>query len=359
MSCNNVSDASDPRDVQICEEVRAQKISVLEKRIYESAKDAIKRMNTALDFAKKQCVTELWKSLPTELNFDRAVEAKNVTYNEHGLEIGVIGLKGIRHTMEDEHLVTLMPLKINGKKVTVPVFGVFDGHLGSKCSNFVSHNAERILKEKIEFYNRNGFTPHGILSALKMAMVYLDIEYNNTSKDKDGTTAAMALIMNGYVYVVNTGDSRTILQNDSKSLRLSEDATASNPRFVKSVKKRGGVVVNYSGIFNGPRIAHNDYYFLEPARTIGDSIFKGAVSPRPKVSYYPLKKIEKGNATLVLACDGLFDVASTSQVCSAVRFNRKRSAADLAAGLAQTAIDVGSKDNVSVIVVKIQDKEHH
>jgi serine/threonine protein phosphatase PrpC len=56
---------------------------------------------------------------------------------------------------------------------------------------------------------------------------------------------------------------------------------------------------------------------------------------------------------LILACDGIYDVASTVQIAQASIENRHLSAQDLAGHLVFSAFTSGSFDNLSVLVVKL------
>lgn len=73
------------------------------------------------------------------------------------------------------------------------------------------------------------------------------------------------------------------------------------------------------------------------------------VSPNPKITSYPLDF-----EYLVLACDGLYDVATTDEVGQAVKtmHDKGETAELMAKRLVYSALQRGSRDNVSVIVVK-------
>lgn len=93
---------------------------------------------------------------------------------------------------------------------------------------------------------------------------------------------------------------------------------------------------------------------LAVARSIGDKHIGPAVSPRPKVTLLPLRHVPNG-AHLVLACDGLFDVASSQQVAEAVVYVASKATqnevADIAEALVAASLVAGSTDNVSTVVV--------
>ncbi len=88
------------------------------------------------------------------------------------------------------------------------------------------------------------------------------------------------------------------------------------------------------------------------ARALGDAEIQG-VSARPKITKKPLSSIEE-ESHLVLTCDGVFDVASTKQIVSAVHEHKQESAKTLAEEIVASAYLTGSTDNISALVVKIK-----
>ena len=88
---------------------------------------------------------------------------------------------------------------------------------------------------------------------------------------------------------------------------------------------------------------------LGTSRGIGDAYLKGCVIPNPEVR---AQELRPGDDFLVVATDGLWDVMSTSEVCTvALQAGDARSAAR---ALSDAAIARGSEDNVSVVVVDLR-----
>ena len=128
----------------------------------------------------------------------------------------------------------------------------------------------------LESNNQDGLTEEGIFKALHECFRKLDENYTGP----DGTTATVALLLDGKVWVANVGDSRTILVKDGKAIQASEDAKPTMARYKKKIEKLGGEV-----IFN--RV--NGY--LAVARAIGDKSVIGTtgqccVSPSPIITTY-------------------------------------------------------------------------
>lgn len=251
-----------------------------------------------------------------------------------GHDVGVCHFIGRRPTMEDEHLTTSFNLNVGGRAYPVQLFGIFDGHGGGQASRYVRDNLERELHETLNEFCAGGLTDEAIWNALKITFVRLKEEFNER---QSGTTATVAIILDGKLWNANVGDSRTILDN---GIQLSEDAKPTDPRYRQGIENRGGMV-----FFN--RVNGN----LAVARAVGDHNV-GAISARPKITVYPLSMIPRGSH-LILTCDGIYDVSSTRQVAAAVRAHRNQSAAELAKNIVYSAYEANSRDNLSALVVKL------
>jgi len=94
-------------------------------------------------------------------------------------------------------------------------------------------------------------------------------------------------------------------------------------------------------------------YLINPSmgliRAVGDVIFN--LSARPKIT-----RVDRVDGDyLVLGCDGLWDVATTDEVGAAVRemITQGLTESEIAEQLTKAALEHESKDNVSVMVVKL------
>lgn len=253
-----------------------------------------------------------------------------------GLDVGVCHFIGRRLEMEDEHIAEEFHVMIGGQIFSGKLFGVFDGHGGSEAAGFLKNNLKAKLEEKLEAFNRAGISDEGIWNALKLTFVELNREFNQNS----GSTATVAMIFQGNIWTANLGDSRTILQNGEEILQLSQDANPDDARYAHGIENRGGEVIDVRGV-------HRVNGIMAVARSLGDRICNGAMSARPKITKCPLRP----NSRLILACDGVYDVASTRQVGAAARLNV--SCAQLAQNIVTSAYNAGSRDNLSAMVINL------
>lgn len=262
----------------------------------------------------------------------------------NGNQVGVGYCEGLRSTMEDSHLATSLQFSVNGKNYHASVFGVFDGHGGADAARFVEENLPHLLTKALKKHNKEALTDEGIWKALRACFKELDAKYEGNA----GTTATVALLLENKVWIANSGDSRTVLSHNEKAIQLTEDAKPEIERYRRKIEKLGGTVLN--GRVMG---------VLAVAGTIGDKQIKGTtgqtcVSPNPQITNYSLDEVKKGY--LILACDGLYHVATTDEVVQAVSKMdaQGQSMGQMAKRLVQSAILTHhSRDNVSVMIIKL------
>lgn len=263
-------------------------------------------------------------------------------------QVGIAHAQGLRPTMEDEHLAVSFDLTIQGRRYPVQLFGIFDGHGGPMAARFVRDNLQRKLQETLIEFNPNGLTEAGIWRALKMASIRLNHDFKNShgqiARDQ-GTTATIAMILDGNLWTANVGDARTVLDNNGIPVQLTEDAKPHDPRYRRGIEHRGGNVV---GIFGVPRVNGD----LAVARAIGDHRLNGAISARSKIARIPMSQVQPGSH-LILCCDGIYDVSRTADVVAGAHAHQSRTAGTLAKDIIYSAYQAGSTDNLSALVVKL------
>ena len=258
-------------------------------------------------------------------------------------QVGICHAQGRRPTMEDEHLTATFNLEIGGTTYPVQLFGIFDGHGGVQAAQYLKTHLGEKLKQKLLELNPQKLSDEGIWNALKMTFV----EMNKEFQEESGSTATVALSLDGKLWTANVGDSRTILvKRNGEILQLTEDAKPSDPRYVQGIKNRGGYVQLYDcWRVNG---------ILAVGRAFGDHGIGPGMSTRPKITQIPLNQIPAGSH-LVLACDGIWDVASTRQIALSACFNHSEDQPTaLAQNIVYSAYQAGSTDNLSAMVVQFR-----
>jgi len=317
---------------------------VREHRLRSGARLIQRKLQTELEFAEAQKDKELdgpdFQYLKGRVG---SIEKEQIG----PCEVATCHFIGRRPTMEDQHLATSFNLNIQGKNYPVLLFGIFDGHGGPKTAIYLKkYLRERLEKTLLEF-NSERLTDEGIWNALKMTCVRLNEELKN---EKSGSTATMTMVLDGRIWTANVGDSRTILCSGNQVTQLSEDANPSDERYEKTIKNRRGWVEWVAGVARVNKVIAVARAFGDHSPEMGD-----AMSARPKITCVPLPDKE---CTLVLACDGVYDVASTKQVGGAVCAHPGEAPEVSTQRIVFSAYKANSTDNLSAMVVRFHHPTH-
>jgi len=279
------------------------------------------------------------------------------------------GMQGKRQEMEDEHIsisLSYQPFEHLGVHATptcpLMLHAVFDGHTGSECAKFAAKRLPSRLREKLDTYNRRS-TQLTIRHLLIFTLEDLDREFMEAHPTSDaGCTAVVCLIdtVQKMLYCANIGDSRAIIGRKLNHLALTRDQDGSNIAEAKRVEGSGGTI-DSDGYINDT---------VNMTRSLGDRSGKfkeinGYFSRNYAIVSAPEVRIVQLTDThmfLLLACDGMFEVFTSQQIIVRARqlltegtpkFEEINSNAvkAVAKTLCKEAIDKGSTDNVSVMIV--------
>lgn len=167
-----------------------------------------------------------------------------------------------------------------------------------------------------------------------------------------GTTAVVALVGRRMIYVANCGDSRAVLSRDGQAVALTDDHKAAREDETARVEAAGGQIL----FWNGVRVMG----LLAVSRAIGDHSLRPYVIAEPEVT---IVNRHSADEILIMASDGLWDVMSNQEACNLAkkcllraqqRGSSRQSAARVAATvLTRAAVDRGSRDNVTVVIVDL------
>ncbi|XP_026450370.1 protein phosphatase 2C 77-like [Papaver somniferum] len=263
-------------------------------------------------------------------------------------------------------------------------FGVYDGHGGPQVADYCRDRFHLALVEELETVKQEFCNGVEIKTdwqmkwekAITNCFRKVDAEIGATpssgegssepiAPDTVGSTAVVAMVFSSHLIVSNCGDSRAVLCRGKEAMALSDDHKPNREDEYARIEAAGGKVINW----NGSRV----FGVLAMSRSIGDKYLKPSVIPDPEVMFVPRKK-EDG--CLILASDGLWDVMTNEEACEAARkrifaWHKKNGTTDspceergdggidLAAQaaaeyLSKLAIQKGSKDNITVVVVDLK-----
>ena len=136
---------------------------------------------------------------------------------------------------------------VNGKQITprISYFGVFDGHGGKGCSDFLRDNLHNYL------FNSNFFPAYPI-QAIKEAFIMAEQEFfkkaydskRNALLDQSGSCALIMLIINDMLYAINLGDCRALMSTDTGTnlLQITRDHKPNDPIEKRRIEQSGAKV---------------------------------------------------------------------------------------------------------------------
>ena len=237
-----------------------------------------------------------------------------------------------RKTMEDFH--TIIPNFINESSY----FGLFDGHSGIEVAQYLKTNFHKILKSNIE---KIGDIPKSL--NITFNQIDQDVINKKNFTNEVGSTATILIIHHinkkKYIFCANVGDSKCFLIKKNKVNQISVDHKCTVENEVERIKKKGGIV--FSGRVFGTLIL---------TRTIGDREMKnyGVIS---NPSIYSNEINENEDQYIIIASDGVWDVVNEEDILNMSKKNLE--AEKFCKMIIKKAIDNGTRDNVSCIVIKL------
>ncbi|ETV94649.1 hypothetical protein, variant 1 [Aphanomyces invadans] len=257
---------------------------------------------------------------------------------------------GKRSYMEDrvaavtfDHPTTLEPLAF---------VAVFDGHGGTHCANFLQHGLHTHVKHHLAAHRRSFHdAPHESLeSAFQLACRDADNAFLGSHLADDSGSCAVFALVGKDKWVGNVGDSQAILSRYGRAIDLCVAHTPQHPDERARILAANGQIVQDRYIFG----------YLGVSRSFGDRFVKverPVVITTPDVVSGGHRHNHPGDEFLLLACDGLFEVFTPQEAVDFVTHHKTvnqmapQAICDL---LVRTAIENGSQDNVSVVLVMLQ-----
>ncbi|OVA12980.1 Protein phosphatase 2C (PP2C)-like domain [Macleaya cordata] len=269
---------------------------------------------------------EFEPELLTEDREDKKSSSKYVTQVCHLVQ----GKQG--HAMED--YIVAKTMQVDDSELGL--YAIFDGHSGRDVAKYLQkHLFDNILNEPDFWTDTKG--------AIKRAYKTTDDEVlDSIVGSRGGSTAVTAILVDRKKLVVaNVGDSRAVICNDGVAKQISVDHEPQKEQ--ETIESKGGFVSKKQG--NVPRVDGQ----LAMARAFGDGRLKEHITSEPDIS---VEKIDMDTEFIILASDGLWKVMSNQEAVDCIR--DIEDAKEAAECLVQEALDRGSTDDISCIVVIFQ-----
>lgn len=303
------------------------------RAIYLKANIHFKPIQTALDHINNDLQTSTRILMPINItvnilnnhyvNFNK-VKTSNCSQG-HIRAYSVNSYQGIaRNYNEDRVSIFVNMTKPHDFKGEWPehcsYFGVFDGHSGSACSDFLRDNFHNFLIENEHFGDRTDKAIYDSFDkADKLFMSKYALNEDSSLKNRSGSCALIALILNDKCYIANVGDSRAIVSR-LKGSKITQITTDHKP---KNIKERQRIIKNGGTIYQSTR---NEIYRANPgklsvSRTIGDASAKvpslggnpGVIVSTPDIYSFQLSH---STDFLVLCTDGICDTLLNDEIMS-------------------------------------------
>lgn len=252
--------------------------------------------------------------------------------------------------MEDVTLVSVIDnLSENGPRY-FPLYAVFDGHGGTDCSEFLGdHLPDYLQKQLFKIYQLpEDKREIALFNMFKVCGVDLTRAFlESTVPSNLGSTMVFMLVIEGYLWVVNVGDSRAILSANGETIALSEDADLIFKKYQNGAMKRGAEVVHFNDVHRVSGVAMG--------RAVGHAEYEG-INPRSTILRLKLEGLDRfKHCKIVIASDGLWDVGTTEEVSEFVyKLSKQGLNCDMIARqLVERAFNIESPDNISVLVIEL------
>lgn len=266
------------------------------------------------------------------------------------MSVHSVSMRGKRPQNEDKHNIII---NLDGRKenlAPINYYSVCDGHGGKAISKFLSDNLPQCFVDKKVVYPLKR-------TFVKNVYEYWDnllkTEYNSIATTA-GSTCLVVIHFRSeqdskeYLDILNTGDSRCVICRNNLGVPLTKDHKPNWPEESVRIRSLGGQIIMDGYDW---RICN-----LSVSRAFGDLAAQPYVTNMPDMFHYRLTSADK---FMVLACDGLWDVFCNQDVVnivlegsydmvSGMRINRD---VNMAKKLGELAIEKGSCDNISIIIV--------
>lgn len=233
-----------------------------------------------------------------------------------------------RKSMEDGHVMLdgFRQRKGDG------FFAIYDGHGGRQAVDYVEQTLHKHFQHALD-------NDRSVKEAFIFSYKQTDEELRNKDIQYNGTTAITCFIRAEdnvkKLYTANCGDARVVINRGGTAKRLTYDHKASDKKEAKRITDNGGFVA-YDRV-NG---------ILSVTRALGDHAMKQWVVCDP---YYTELELHRTDKFIIMACDGVWDVLSDQDAVDLVK--GESHGPTMAQKLVRAALDRGSTDNVTCIVI--------
>ena len=230
------------------------------------------------------------------------------------------------------------------------IFILCDGHGGS----YLSKRIPNILMDK--FFKNEDFSDHKTINNMFIEIdKYIYKEYYSYNHKREGTTCCIVILNKDSIIGINLGDSGYFICSNSDK-KKSENHRPNNQTEISRILESGHKIIKVGKEF---RIDGK----LSLSRSFGDFDYKlnkkKLDSSNNAVSVIPdLKIYDKDFNYILLASDGFWDYIDIEKVSSFISLQIRNKTTEYIVGqLIKLAINNGSRDNISIILIKVAENK--
>jgi len=221
---------------------------------------------------------------------------------------------------------------------------VCDGHSGEDVSKIAIERFPELFNSYLKENEDEKWNQAFVENALIQCFRKLDEELVHFEEIGSTINIIFMQFEDGYrvIYSANLGDSRSILVKKNDAIRLSYDHKAIDKNEIERVKKEGGIILK-------KRL----YGTLAITRALGDYTFKIDGCGLSVIPYIKRVIVEKDDQYVVMGSDGIWDVINEDQAFKLIHDTQKKENINLSKLFVEKAVELGSKDNICCIVIKL------
>ena len=241
----------------------------------------------------------------------------------------------IKEEMEDYTLVKHPFLNI--EKHNLSLFCIFDGHGGDFVSKYLKENFASNLHKNIKINYSLNFR-----NILKTSIESIDKDLEKLKEAENcGSTGTIVVLDNNSVYCANVGDSKCFYINKkNNAFQLTEDHNCSNQKEKEELKKKG-IIIFQNRVFGS----------LSLTRTFGDTqLKKDGIECNPYIKKIFLDRDEV--KYIIIASDGIWDAVNKEKLMEIYKEVENGTSKEFCNKLVDFAMNNGSNDNISCIVLR-------
>ena len=279
----------------------------------------------------------------------------------------------IRENNEDAITVTKIYFN-DDKNNYCHYFGIFDGHGGKGCSNYLKENLHKNIKE---------FTTLGIKIGIDLTeerfKLYEAVDEKGEVKDSSGSCGIILLVKGKKCIIANIGDSRCVIFKNKCVEFTTMDHKPDSIIEKARIEIAGGKIYKTPPLFSLHTNENNVEMpwrvspgKLPVSRTFGDILAKDEKFGGNKMVVIALPDIteielDENYNFIVIGCDGIFDVLKNEDLLECINVVLKEKklkdkindedihqlCGDFASMILKSALAKGSFDNLSCIVIAL------